>query len=96
MILADLGVFFQVAIQEIADGRVDDAFDLAVAELGLGLAFELRLGHAQRDDGRQPFAEVVARGDQVLEQAFLLAVVVQRSGSGPSGSRRRACRLRWC
>ena len=30
-----------------------------------------------RDDRRQPFAEVVAGGRQVLEQVFLLAVVVQ-------------------
>ena len=80
--LGGLGILFQVAIQVIAHRRVDDAFDLAVAELGLGLPFELRLGHAQRDDGREPFAEVVARGDQVFEQALLFAVVVQAAGQG--------------
>ena len=77
--LGRLGILFEKAIEEIADGRVDDAFDLAVAELGLGLAFELRLGHAQRNDGRQAFAEILARGDQVLEEVFFLAVGVQRA-----------------
>ena len=80
--LGDLGVFFQVAIQVIAHGRIDDAFDLAVAELGFGLAFELRLGDAQRNDGRQAFAEIVARRDQIFEQPFFLAVVVQAAGQG--------------
>ena len=71
-------VFFQVLGQRIAHGRVDDAFHLAVAQLGLRLAFELRVRDADGDDGRQPFAEIVAGGRQVLEQVFLLAVVVQR------------------
>ena len=60
--------------------RVDDAFDLAVAELGLGLAFELRMGNAAADDGGEAFAEVFAGGDEVLEDAGVLAVVVDRAG----------------
>ena len=64
--LGRLRILFQVLGQVVADGRVDDAFDLAVAELGLGLAFELRLGHAERDDGREAFAAVVAAGHEVL------------------------------
>ena len=59
-----------------------DAFDLAVSQLGLGLAFELRVRDAHRDDGGQPFAEVVAAGYQILEDVFLLAVVVQRPRQG--------------
>ena len=94
--LGRLGILFQVLGQVVADGRVDDAFDLAVAQLGLGLAFELRLGHAERDDGRQALAAVVAAGGQVLVQVRLLAVGVDACGSWRRGSRRRACRLRSC
>ncbi len=74
--------------------EVDDALDLAVAELGLGLAFELRVGDAEGDDGSQTFAEVVAGGDEVLEERFLLAVVVEsaREGGAESGEVRAALR----
>ena len=62
--------------------RVDDAFDFAVAELGFGLAFELRMGHAATDDGGEAFAEVFAGGDEVFEEAVFLAVVVDAAGEG--------------
>ena len=78
--LGGLGVLFEELAEELADERVDDAFDFAVAELGLGLAFELRMGHAATDDGGEAFAEVLARGDEVLEEARVLAVVVERAG----------------
>ena len=80
--LRRLRVLFQVRGQVIAHGRVDDAFDFAVAQLGLGLALELRLGHAERDDGRQALAAVVAAGGEVLVQAGLLPIGVQRAGDG--------------
>ena len=51
---------------------VDDAFDFAVAELGFGLAFELRMGHAATDDGGEAFAEIFAGGDEVFEEAASL------------------------
>ena len=44
--LGRLRVLFQVLGQRIANRRVDDAFHLAVAQLGLGLAFELRMRDA--------------------------------------------------
>ena len=40
------------------------------------------MGHAAADDGGEAFAEVFARGDEVLEDAGLLAVVVERAGEG--------------
>ena len=64
MIFAVFGFSSRNLAKIIADGRVDDAFDFAVAELGLRLALELRLGHAERDDGRQALAAVVAAGDR--------------------------------
>ena len=77
-----LGVLFEEAAEVVADGGVDDPLDLAVAELGLGLAFELRIGHAERDHGREPLADVVAGGHEVLEEVLLLAVGVERAGQG--------------
>ena len=56
----DRGVFLEVRAEFLVDDGVDDALDLAVAELGLGLAFELRVGHLDADDGGQAFADVVA------------------------------------
>jgi hypothetical protein len=46
--LGDLGILFQVLGQELAERRVDDAFDFAIAQLGLGLTFELRMGTRTR------------------------------------------------
>ena len=78
--LGGLGVLFEEAAQEVAHRRIDDPFHFAVAELGLGLALELRIGHPQRDHGRKPFAEIVAAGNQVLEEVLLLAIGVEGAG----------------
>ena len=80
--LGGLGVLFEELGEVLAEERVDDAFDFAVAELGLGLAFELRMGHAATDDGGEAFAEIFAGGDEVFEEAAVLAVVVDAAGEG--------------
>ena len=69
--------------------RLDLALDLGVAELGLGLALELRLGQLDADDRRQPLAHVVAGevGVVVLEDRVLARVVVERAGQRRRGSR---------
>ena len=85
--LGRLGVFFQVLGQEVAHRRIDDALDLAVAQLGLGLAFELREGHAHGDHGRQALAAVVAGGNEVLEEVGFPAVGVERAGQRGSEAR---------
>ena len=74
-----LRVLLEIAGQEVAHRRVDDALDLAVAQLRLRLAFELRLGHSEREHGGESLAAVVTRGHQVLVDAFLLAVGVDRA-----------------
>ena len=76
--LGDRRVLFEVRAELVVDDRLDDALDLGVAELGLGLAFELRLRNLDADDRGQPFADVVA-GDALLQ--------VLRAGC--SSSRRR-------
>ena len=54
-------MFFEVGFQHIGDGLIDRAHDLAVAEFGLGLSFELRLGDLHRNDRCQTLPEIVAR-----------------------------------
>ena len=45
--LGDLGILLQVFCQEVTERRVDDTFDFAIAQLGLGLTFELWMRHPQ-------------------------------------------------
>ena len=76
-----VGVLFEVVLQHLADGLVDGAAHLGVAELGLRLALELGFGHLDADDGREAFAEVVA-GDLhlgLLQQAATVGVGLQRA-----------------
>src|SRR6202521_5284014 len=60
------GVLLEVRAELVVENGLDDALDLGVAELGLGLALELRMRDLHADDGRQPFADVVA-GDALLQ-----------------------------
>ena len=79
---------FRVAgsfLQELAELLVHrgrhDTFDLGVAQLGLGLPFELRLADFDADDRGQPFAGVLAFQAQVLvlDQIVLGRVGVDRA-----------------
>ena len=66
----------------VGHGALDEALDLGVAELGLGLALELRLAELDRDDGGQALADVVA-GEVlvlVLEEVLLAREVVDELG----------------
>ena len=47
-------------IEAVGDGCLDLALDLGVAELGLGLALELRLGELDADHRGQALADVIA------------------------------------
>ena len=53
-------VLVEVLAEAVGDRRLDLALDLGVAELGLGLALELRIGQLDADDRGQAFADVVA------------------------------------
>ena len=78
--LGTLGIFLEVLGEKFSDCRIDDPFDLAVAELRLRLPFELRMGHPHADHGGEPLADVVAGGNEILIDAGLLAVGVERAG----------------
>ncbi len=81
----DVPALGRVLLEPVAELVVDDplheALGLGVAELGLGLALELRLAELDRDDRGEALADVVA-GDPVLallDQAPLLAPVVDQA-----------------
>ena len=67
-LLALGGVPLEPVAEAVVQHALHEAAGLGVAELGLGLALELRLGDLDRHDGRQTLADVVA-GDTVLALA---------------------------
>ena len=77
------GVLVQVLAEAVGDRRLDLALDLGVAQLGLGLALELRIGQLDADDRRQALADVVARqvAVVVLEDGRPAGPVVERAAS---------------
>ena len=77
--LRDGGVLLEERHQLLADDARDDTVHLAVAELRLRLALELRLWHLDAHDDRQAFAHVVA-GELLLllDELVVDAVLVDR------------------
>ena len=75
--------------ERLARDGVHDAGDLGVAQLGLGLALELGLGHLDGDQGGEALTEVVAGDGELvlLEDAGLVGV-------GLEGPRQRAAEAR--
>ena len=75
------GVLLEELAELAVDGRLDEALHRRVAELGLGLALELRVVQLHRHDRRQALAHVLALEVLVLllQQALLARVVVERA-----------------
>ena len=61
---ASVRVFLEPLGQFLVGGPLDQRTDRRVAELGLGLALELRIDELDRDYGAHPFPDVLA--EQVL------------------------------
>ncbi len=82
--LASRRSFFQVAAKAVVDERLDNSLHFAVAELGLGLSFELRIRKLDADDAYHAFANVVAGKVflHFLEQVVGDGVVVHRARQG--------------
>ena len=60
------GVLLEELREPLVDGRLHEALDRRVAELGLRLPLELRLAELHRDDRREPLADVLALEVHVL------------------------------
>ena len=77
-------VLVEVLAEAVGDGGLDLALDLGVAELGLRLALELRVGQLDADDRGQALADVVAGqvAVGVAEDAGAPRPVVERAGQG--------------
>src|SRR4051812_1412832 len=75
------GVLLEELGELLVDDRGDEALHAGVAELGLGLALELRVGELGRDDRGQPLADILAREVLVplLQLALLARVAVERA-----------------
>ncbi len=77
-----LGMFLQVVLEHLAHRLVHGAHHFTVAELGLGLALELRLLHLYTDHAGEALAEVIT-GDlelEVLGGPAVVGVLLQRAG----------------
>ena len=84
-----LGILFEVVTQSCRHGLIDGRRYLVVAELGLGLSLELRLGHLDRDDSRETLAEVVAVDIelQLGEHARVVGIFFSEYASERGGNR---------
>ena len=72
-------MLLEVLRQGIADGRVDDAGDLRVAELRLRLSLKLRLSHLDRDHGCKSLTEVITSDLDLLllKDAGVIGIFLQ-------------------
>ena len=89
-LLGDSGVLFEKLAEPVVHDRLDDALHFGVAELRLGLPFELRLRNLDADDAGQSFADVVTADVRVLEilrEIVLRRVGVDRARQGSAESR---------
>ena len=82
----------------LVDHALDEAADLGVAQLGLGLALELRVAQLDAEDGHQALADVLAAEVLLflLEEALGARVVVDGAGDGRPEARRGASHPRGC
>ncbi len=75
-------MFLQPVGQPVIGGPLNQRSHLDVAQLGLGLTLELRIGQADAEDGGQPLANVLALEIVVvvLEEVPLLGIAVHHRG----------------
>ena len=77
----DRGILLELGRELLVEQVRDQTRDLAVAELGLGLALELRVRELHRDNGGQPFARILAGdGTRLLLGHALGDVAVHAAG----------------
>ena len=73
----------------IGHDRLHDALHLGIAQLGLGLALELRVGQLHGDDGGQAFADVVSGEVRLFlrESSRAACPIVERAREGSAEAR---------
>jgi hypothetical protein len=79
----DRRILFEKLSELVVDDCLNDALDLCVSELGLGLALELWPRDLDADDTGEPFPDVITTNARVLEilrEVVLGGVSVDRSG----------------
>ena len=89
-----LGVLLKVDREPVIDHAGHHTGHFAVAELGLGLAFELGLGQLDADDGRKALAHVVARQGRALELLGQVRLVLHITVDGAGERRAEAHQMR--
>jgi hypothetical protein len=77
-------MLFEILAELLVHQLLDEALHLAVAQLGLGLPFELRLLHLDADHRRESFAHIFAlqRLAFLLQETVGARVGVDRAGQG--------------
>ena len=87
--LGILRILLQVIGQRLRNGLIYRCGHLVVAQFGLGLPLELRLGDLHRNDGRKPLAEVVAADVelQLGEHPRIVGVLFERTRQRPAEAR---------
>ena len=88
----DRRVLLEERPQVFVDGRLDDPLDFAVAQLGLGLALELRVPQLDADDRDQPLAHILA--GRIFAQVFEQVVRLRVGVDGPRQRRLESDQVR--
>ena len=93
-------VLLEVLDDSVGHDGLDDALDVGIAQLGLRLALELRIGELDADDRGQPFSDVIVPlGWSFSDSTLALRAQSLRSGQGgPEAGdvfHRRRCGCCW-
>ena len=78
--LSRIGI--EPVIDVLVHRTLDKALDFGIAQLGLGLALELRIAHLDGNDGGQALAAVIAGEVAILflDELMLLGIAVHQGG----------------
>ena len=87
--LGIVGILLEVSFEHVAHGLAHRGADFGVAELGLGLALELRLCDFHTHHGRQPFAKIVSTDVklQFVQHPTAVRIFLQRVGQATTETR---------
>ncbi len=64
--IGDARIFFKKSSEAFIDDRFYKSLDVAIAKLGLGLSFKLRIRHFTADDRDQPLTNIITRDTDIV------------------------------